>query len=113
MAERGVTLKKAGELLGGDEPWSVRTVSRKIACGDLEAYGERRLRRVTMRSIDSYERGERGIWRNDAKDERPAPAPRVVKRMAPGRRGIQSAAVATTSAVVSIPARMPKRGVIR
>jgi hypothetical protein len=28
MEPRGVTLKKAGELLGGDKPLSVRTVVR-------------------------------------------------------------------------------------
>ena len=62
MAERGVTLKRTGEILGGDKPLAVRTISAYIARGDLEAYGSLKGRRVTMRSIIAYQEGRRGEW---------------------------------------------------
>lgn len=36
MEPRGVTLKRAGELIGGDKPLSVRTISAMISRGELE-----------------------------------------------------------------------------
>jgi hypothetical protein len=45
MDHHGVTLKRAGEIIGGDKPLSVRTISGYITRGDLEAYGERNRRR--------------------------------------------------------------------
>ena len=58
---RGVTLKRAGELIGGDRPLAVRTISAMIRRGDLEAYGARGGRRVTMRPyVDAVERALAG-----------------------------------------------------
>jgi hypothetical protein len=76
MEPRGVTLQKAGEIIGGDKPLSKRTVSAMIARGDLEAYGERGGRRVTMRSIRAYQEGGRGQWHDesDASDGSPGAA---------------------------------------
>ena len=34
---RGVTLKRAGELLGGDKPLSTRAISAMIRRGELDA----------------------------------------------------------------------------
>src|ERR1043166_2367713 len=65
MEPRGVTLKRAGELIGGEQPRSVRTVSAMITRGVLEAYGARAGRRVTMRSIRAYQDGE--PWQSERK----------------------------------------------
>lgn len=109
MEPRGVTLKKAGELIGGDKPLSVRTVSAMIARGDLEAYGERKTRRVTLRSIHAYQEGTPWRERNvsAARAEAATPARRRTGR---GSRSFRSDPPDTTSDVVSIVARAPKPG---
>ena len=116
MAERGVTLKRAGEILGGDRPLSVRTVSAMITRGDLEAYGERKTRRVTIRSIESYQRGV--PWR-DARSQSHASAGSAEpdtpdkRRTGHGRRFSQSTLPDNTPGADFAPARLPKIGVIR
>jgi len=110
---RGVTLKKAAELIGGDKPLSVRTISSMIRRGDLEAYGALGGRRVTMRSIRAYQNGERGTWRDDASDVSPAldmPPRRQTKR---GRLSFHEPVGEGTSGADSAPARRPKLGLIR
>lgn len=109
----GVTLERAGELIGGDKPLSKRTISTYIARGDLEAYGALGGRRVTMRSIRAYQNGERGIWRDDVSDASPAlamPPRRQTKR---GRPSSHDPLEGSTSDADSIPARRPKLGLIR
>src|SRR5689334_5539225 len=115
MEHRGVTLKRAGEIIGGDEPLSVRTISAYITRGDLEAYGKRSGRRVTMRSINAYLEGGRGQWRNDPSPNAGSPIPAIPlkSKTARGTRSFQNREAATTSERVSIPSRLPKRGLIR
>src|SRR4051812_22635238 len=60
-----VSLTEAGKMLGGDEPFSVRTIQRLIACGELIATGNGRLRRVDYQSIlDKQARMRQGapLW---------------------------------------------------
>jgi hypothetical protein len=112
---RGITLKKAGEEIGGDKPLSPRTVSAYITRGDLEAYGERGGRRVTTRSIESYLNGERGKWRNDenqAGESHGQDTP-PKRKTAHGARFSQSPVGGIMSEKVSIPSRTPKRGLTR
>ena len=116
MAHRGVTLKHAGEIIGGDEPLSRRTISAYITRGDLEAYGERKGRRVTTRSIEAYLNGERGKWQSDASEtvgESPGPAMLPRRKTAHGARSSRSPVGVIMSEKVSIPARVPKRGLTR
>lgn len=116
MVLRVVTLKRAGELLGGDKPLSVRTISAMITREDLEVCGARKTRRVTERSIEAYQRGV--PWR-DAKSlnseyaasEEPVTLGR--RRTGHGPRSFQDIPKDGTPDVVSIVARLPKRGVIR
>ncbi len=110
---RGVTLKKAGELIGGDKPLSVRAISSYIARGDLEAYGAHGGRRVTMRSIRAYQDGGRGQWRDDASDASQELDTLPKRRTGHGARSFQEPMDDTTSEKVSVPARLPKRGLIR
>jgi hypothetical protein len=110
---RGVTLKKAGELIGGDKPLSVRTISAYIARGDLEAYGAHGGRRVTTRSIRAYQDGGRGQWQSDASDENQEPDTHQRRRMGRGARSFQDPMDDTTLERASAPARLPKRGLIR
>lgn len=112
MEPRGVTLKKAGELIGGDKPLSVRTVSAMIARGDLEAYGERKGRRVTTRSIRAYQDGKQ--WRDESEnDGGPALATLPRPKTKRGSRSTHDLAAVTTSDVVSIVAHLPRRGSTR
>lgn len=111
MAERGVTLKRTGEIIGGDKPLAVRTISAYIARGDLEAYGSLKGRRVTMRSIIAYQEGRRGEWRSDA-SQRDEPqevgtSPRL--RMV-GRKHTTPSPKAAISSSGAIPSRTPKGG---
>lgn len=110
---RGVTLQKAGELLGGDKPLSKRTISAMIARGDLEVYGTLGGRRVTLRSIRAYQDGRRGQWHGDETDESPIPATPLRRKQARGTRFSPGLEVDTTSEKVSIVAHRPKRGLIR
>jgi hypothetical protein len=102
---RGVTLKRAGEIIGGDKPLSVRVITRYIQDGKLKAYGERAGRRVTMRSIDAYIEGEPI---HDTMDAAPVLPSRHIARR---RRGGGSRD--TTSSEDSIAARLPRLGVIK
>jgi hypothetical protein len=111
MDPRGVTLKRAGELIGGDQPLSKRAISAMIARGDLEAYGRYRGRRVTLRSIRAYQEGR--SWQNDASAAPQGPAMPSLPTTRRGSRSFQSSEAATTSDADSIPARLPKRGLIR
>lgn len=112
---RGVTLKQAGIILGGDVPISIRTISRLIKRGELAAYGAGSSRRVTMRSIDAYiERESKACHASDlvvggrqALDIRPRP------RTGRGRRTFPDPLEDTTLDVVSVPGRLPKIGLIR
>jgi hypothetical protein len=110
--------KRAGELLREDEPYSVRTVERMAATGDLERIGERQRRGISERSIIAYQQGERGIWGANAKKNQQV-AESLALAMLPRQRtgrgsGIsQSNRVDTTLKEDSIPARLPKLGVIR
>lgn len=106
---RGVTLKEAGSILGGDVPISIRTISRLIKRGDLDAYGAGSCRRVTMTSIDASI--EREVARNKPSlaalqdlDLRP--------RSRRGRRPAYDLLEDSTLEVISIPARLPKIGLI-
>jgi hypothetical protein len=104
---------KAGELLREDAPLSVRTIERMVKAGDLERIGERARRGISERSIIAYQEGERGKWRENTSDASRTPA---TPRRPPTKRGQRSSpslAVDTTSVKVSIPARLPKRGLIR
>lgn len=107
--------KRTGELLRDDAPYSIRTIERMVADGDLERIGERQRRGITERSIIAYQAGERGIWRSDARtnDARPAPATPPRRQTARTPATTRDSAGATTSSAASIPARLPKRGLIR
>src|SRR4051812_22883845 len=59
------TYEEAGAMLGGTDPLSTRTIERMVEAGDLERIGNRMRRRISERSIEAYEQGERGIWRDD------------------------------------------------
>jgi hypothetical protein len=111
MEPRGVTLKKAGELIGGDEPLSKRAISAMIARGDLEAYGRYRGRRVTLRSIRAYQEGR--SWQSDASADHGAVGMPSLLKIKRGSRSFQKSKEGTTSGAGSIPARLPKRGLIR
>jgi hypothetical protein len=112
MEPRGVTLKTAGELLGGDKPFAVRTVSAMISRGELEAYGERKKRRVTLRSIRAYQevRSWRDVNEHDAREEAATPSRRKTGH---GSRSFRNDLPDTMYAEVSIGARTPKRGSTR
>lgn len=101
------TYEEAGALLGGAHPLSIRTIERMVDAGDLERIGNRMRRRISERSIEAYEQGERGIWRNDA---RPAAATLDKRKMAVGRRSTPSQAAATTSSADSRRKRQPRGG---
>jgi hypothetical protein len=111
MDPRGVTLKKAGELIGGDEPLSKRAISALIARGALEAYGRYRGRRVTLRSIRAYQEGR--SWQSDASADHVAAGMPGLLRTRRGSRSFQRSEEVTTSDADSIPARLPRRGLIR
>lgn len=118
MSHRGVTLKEAGKLIGGDKPLSKRTVSAMIARGDLEAYGAYGGRRVTMRSILAYQDGERGQWQNESSQKSASDVPLEAatlprRRTGRGRDISPDKPEANMSEGASIPGRLPKRGVIR
>lgn len=108
--------EKAGAMLREDEPLSIRTIERMVHAGDLERIGERQRRGISERSIEAYQRGERGIWRANAKPTNgahleAATPPR--RKTAHGQRTSPSLEAATTSGADSIPSRLPKRGLIR
>jgi hypothetical protein len=109
--------KRAGELLREDQPYSIRTIERMVDVGDLERIGDRMRRAISERSIIAYQQGERGIWGADAKtktaDASREPATPLKRRTARGQGIFPSSEAATTSDVVSIPSRLPKRGLIR
>jgi hypothetical protein len=107
----GVTLKRAGEIIGGDKPLSVRAISAMIRRGELEAYGRYKGRRVTLRSIDAYMEGR--AWQNDASAGRVAVGGHSGRATGHGSRSFQSLEEGTTSGGVSAVARLPKHGVIR
>lgn len=116
MALRVVTLKRAGELLGGDKPLSVRTISAMITRGDLEPTGARKTRRVTERSIESYQRGI--PWRdarNQSSDSDASEEPATLgrRRTGHGPRSIHDTPKDGTPDAVSIHAHLPKHGLIR
>lgn len=48
-----ITLEDAGALLGGDKPWSRKTVERVIAAGLLNDYGRGMTRRVLRRDVEN------------------------------------------------------------
>jgi len=50
--QRFVTLAEAGAILGGDRPYSKKTIQRLIKAGRLQAIGERQLRRVLRTSLE-------------------------------------------------------------
>jgi hypothetical protein len=112
------TYEEAGALLGASEPLSIRTIERMVDAGDLERIGERMRRRISERSIEAYEQGERGIWhanakknQRDAANQIPAMLPK--RKTGHGSGTSQSNRVDTTSKEDSIPARLPRVGVIR
>ena len=116
MAERGVTLKKAGQILGGDRPLSTRTVSAMVTRGDLEAYGKRKTRRVTERSIELYQRGI--PWRDarnqsSASDANAEPDTPARRRTGHGQHFTRDIQRGGTHDVVLIGERTPKRGATR
>ncbi len=95
--QRGVTLERAGEIIGGDKPLSKRTISAMIARGDLTAYGERGGRRVTTRSIRAYlERGETCPESASERDAPPVPAMLPNLQMVRGGRSIRRSAARRT-----------------
>lgn len=110
---RGVTFERAGEIIGGDKPLSTRTISAMIKRGDLCAYGKLGGRRVTLRSIHAYMEGEPTPCHENASVAHPAPAMLPKRRTAHGQLISQGDPLDTTSGAVSIPARLPKRGLIR
>lgn len=110
--------EKTGAILREDEPLSVRTIERMVTAGDLERIGERQRRGISERSIEAYQRGERGIWGVNAKQSQKDAASQaraipLKRKMARGQRITPSSEEATTSGAVSIPSRLPKRGLIR
>lgn len=114
---KAYSYKRAGELLRDDAPYSIRTIERMVAAGDLERIGERARRGISERSIVAYQQGERGKWRDDQKAATAAAsqAPAMRPRPTTGRGSAtsQSRPEATTSGEDSIPARLPRHGVIR
>lgn len=105
-----MTLKKAGEIIGNDEPLSKRTISSYITKGHLEAYGSGKGRRVTLRSIVAYTEGKRGIWRNGGNDASQGQATPLRRQTGHGSRTFQSSAAGITFGEVSIPGHTPKPG---
>lgn len=110
--------KRTGEILREDDPYSIRTIERMVAAGDLERIGERMRRSVSERSIIAYQQGERGIWGANAKKnqqvaESLALAMRARPKTGRGSGIFPNNRVDTTSSEDSIPARLPKLGVIR
>lgn len=99
---QGVTLRRAGELLGGDVPLSKRAISAMIARGELQAYGKYKGRRVTMQSIVAYQ--------NAGADRQPHAIEAVdyVPPARPRRRGGRE----TSGSLDLAPARLPKQGLL-
>lgn len=111
------TYKKTGAILREDAPLSIRTIERMVDSGDLERIGERMRRGISERSIIAYQQGERGKWGANAKKSQQDAANQeqvmlAKRRMAHGQAISQKRRMDTTSNVDSIPARVPRRGVI-
>jgi len=108
--------ERTGAILREDAPLSIRTIERMVRAGDLERIGERQRRGISERSIEAYQNGERGVWRANAKTMAGASQGQAIplkRRTARGQRISPSLEAATTSDAVSIPSRLPKRGLIR
>lgn len=106
----GVTLARAGVLIGGDEPLSKRTISAMITRGLLEAYGVRAGRRVTIRSIRAYQEGR--LWQdetNPTSDGGPEPGTSPRLRVV-GRKRTTRRQEADTTPSAAIHPRQPKNG---
>jgi hypothetical protein len=104
MTDQVVTLETAAKMLGGDKPYSRRTIQRMIAAGVLEARGRGQLRRVTVISIQAYLNGAR-IW--DSDDRAATVRPTRTKPANGGRR--YPSAMAERAALVVLTGRRPKQ----
>ena len=105
--KEAVQIQTAATMLDYDES----TIRRKINAGDLEAFGSGRGRRVTIRSIQAYLNGERGVWR---KSEKPTRAPTMatdqsIKRAARGASRADSTPATSPYAGVRPTARTPSK----
>lgn len=103
-------------MLGGDRPLSVRTISAMITRDDLEAYGARKTRRVTERSIELFQRGipwRDARSRNNASGVSEELATLGRRRTGHGRRSFRDIQKDNTPDVDLAPARLPRLGLIR
>ena len=111
LDQRFVTLAEAGILLGGDKPYSTKTIQRLVSVGRLVAVGDRALRRITRKSLDSLiaelEAGA-PLWPARSA-ERTAVAPSGRTRRASGSPATPSA-TDSTGPFVSLTNRRAKRG---
>ena len=107
------TYDEAAAILGGNAPFSIRTIERMVDAGDLERIGGRMRRRISERSILSYQEGKRAIWRKDQQEAaaRLAAGTRDRKRTEATPRSIQdNIATDTTSSGASRRKRRPIGG---
>ena len=108
--------EKAGELLRSDAPLSVRTIERMVANGELERIGGRFRRSISERSIIAYQEGRPGEWHGNG-NQQTAGGSRA-QAMPPARRTGHGSGTSRSrhedimSDEASIPARLPRRGVI-
>src|SRR5262245_44891196 len=97
---RFVTLAEAGAILGGDRPYSTKTIQRLIRAGRLKAIGERQLRRVVRASLEQLIAGlESGVplW----PEQNPAPSASAAMVASPGTRRPTSGSSGSRSATAS------------
>lgn len=112
------TYQETGKLLGDSDPLSIRTIERMVDTGDLERIGERMRRRISERSIVTYQNGERGIWHANVKKSQlaaasPTPATPPRRKTGHGSGTSQRLPEDITLKEASIVARLPKTGAIR